>query len=178
MAVVVDYRDGVNEDGEPTPVPLSDDQLERVNQLARQAMGFSVERGDGLEVVNSPFTRMESEDQQRDWWQDPFWQDFLFSMGRWLLVGLGALLLFLLVLRPMLKRYAGQAPAPVARPAQAPTPAPAAANEAGNEPEPVPRRRRRRSSAYEQNRQDLQDMAQEDPAMVAMIVRNWMNRNE
>ena len=102
-------------------------------------------------------------------------------MGRWLLVGLAALLLFLLVLRPMLKRYARQAPAPAARPAQAqaPSPAPAAADEAGDEPEPVaPRRRRRRSSAYEQNRQDLQDMAQEDPAMVAMIVRNWMNRND
>ncbi|MEP1895349.1 MAG: flagellar basal-body MS-ring/collar protein FliF [Alloalcanivorax venustensis] len=181
VAVVVDYRDGVNDDGEAAPVPLSDDQLERINQLARQAMGFSVERGDGLEVVNSPFTRVESEDEQRAWWQDRFWQDFLFSMGRWLLVGLGALLLFLLVLRPMLKRYARQAPAPVARPAQAqaPTPAPAAADEAGEEAEPVaPRRRRRRSSAYEQNRQDLQDMAQEDPAMVAMIVRNWMNRNE
>ena len=181
VAVVVDYRDGVNEDGEAAPVPLSDDQLERINQLARQAMGFSVERGDGLEVVNSPFTQVESEDQQRAWWQDPFWQDFLFSMGRWLLVGLAALLLFLLVLRPMLKRYARQAPAPAARPAQAqaPSPAPAAADEAGDEPEPVaPRRRRRRSSAYEQNRQDLQDMAQEDPAMVAMIVRNWMNRND
>ncbi|HAI90142.1 MAG TPA: flagellar basal body M-ring protein FliF, partial [Alcanivorax sp.] len=166
---------------EAAPVPLSDDQLERINQLARQAMGFSVERGDGLEVVNSPFTQVESEDQQRAWWQDPFWQDFLFSMGRWLLVGLAALLLFLLVLRPMLKRYARQAPAPAARPAQAqaPSPAPAAADEAGDEPEPVaPRRRRRRSSAYEQNRQDLQDMAQEDPAMVAMIVRNWMNRND
>lgn len=160
VAVVVDYRDGVNDDGEAAPMPLSDDQLERINQLARQAMGFSVERGDGLEVVNSPFTRVESEDEQRAWWQDRFWQDFLFSMGRWLLVGLGALLLFLLVLRPMLKRYARQAPAPVARPAQAqaqaPTPAPAAADEAGEEAEPVaPRRRRRRSSAYEQNRQDL-----------------------
>jgi flagellar M-ring protein FliF len=132
VAVVVDYRDGVNEDGEAAPVPLSDDQLERINQLARQAMGFSVERGDGLEVVNSPFTRVESEDQQRAWWQDPFWQDFLFSMGRWLLVGLAALLLFLLVLRPMLKRYARQAPAPAARPAQAqaPSPAPAAAGAA------------------------------------------------
>ena len=110
-------------------------------------MGFSVERGDGLEVVNSPFTRVESEDEQRAWWQDRFWQDFLFSMGRWLLVGLGALLLFLLVLRPMLKRYARQAPAPVARPAQAqaraPTPAPAAVDEAGEEPEPVAPRRRR-----------------------------------
>jgi flagellar M-ring protein FliF len=114
VAVVVDYRDGVNEDGEATPVPLSDDQLERINQLARQAMGFSAERGDGLEVVNSPFTRVDAEDQQRVWWRDPFWQDFLFSMGRWLLVGLGALLLFLLVLRPMLKRYARQAPAPAA----------------------------------------------------------------
>ena len=74
VAVVVDYRDGVNDDGEAAPVPLSDDQLERINQLARQAMGFSVERGDGLEVVNSPFTRVESEDEQRAWWQDRFWQ--------------------------------------------------------------------------------------------------------
>ncbi len=184
VAVVVDYRAGVDDNGEAAPVPLSDEQLARINQLARQAMGFSAERGDGLEVVNSPFTRTETEDTQRAWWQDPFWQDFLFSMGRWLLVGLAALLLFLLVLRPMLKRYARQAaPAaarPAARPAQAPAPAQAAtAVAAEEEPEPVePRRRRRRSTAYEQNRQDLQDMAQEDPAMVAMIVRNWMNRND
>lgn len=181
VAVVVDYRDGVNDDGEAAPVALSDEQLARINQLARQAMGFSAERGDGLEVVNSPFTRVETEDEQRTWWQDPFWQDFLFSMGRWLLVGLAALLLFLLVLRPMLKRYARQAPPAAARPAQpAPAAAPAAAAASSeDEPEPAePRRRRRRSSAYEQNRQDLQDMAQEDPAMVAMIVRNWMNRND
>ena len=180
VAVVVDYRQGVDDDGQPTAEPLSDEQLTRINQLARQAMGFSAERGDGLEVVNSPFTRVEPEDDQRAWWQDPFWQDFLFSMGRWLLVGLAALLLYLLVLRPMLKRYARQAPA-VARPAQAqaPAPAPAAAVHEDETAEPAePRRRRRRSSAYEQNRQDLQDMAQEDPAMVAMIVRNWMNRND
>ncbi len=181
VAVVVDYRQGVDDDGQPTAEPLSDEQLTRINQLARQAMGFSAERGDGLEVVNSPFTRVEPEDDQRAWWQDPFWQDFLFSMGRWLLVGLAALLLYLLVLRPMLKRYARQAPA-VARPAQAQAPAPAPAAAAVHEDETAepaePRRRRRRSSAYEQNRQDLQDMAQEDPAMVAMIVRNWMNRND
>jgi flagellar M-ring protein FliF len=179
VAVVVDYRQGVDDDGQPTAEPLSDEQLTRINQLARQAMGFSAERGDGLEVVNSPFTRVEPEDDQRAWWQDPFWQDFLFSMGRWLLVGLAALLLYLLVLRPMLKRYARQAP--VARPAQAqaPAPAPSAAVHEDETAEPAePRRRRRRSSAYEQNRQDLQDMAQEDPAMVAMIVRNWMNRND
>jgi len=178
VAVVVDYRQGVDDNGQPTAEPLSEEQLTRINQLARQAMGFSAERGDGLEVVNSPFTRVEPEDQQRAWWQDPFWQEFLFSMGRWLLVGLAALLLYLLVLRPMLKRYTSQAPAPAARPAQAPAPAPPAARDE-DDPEPAePRRRRRRSSAYEQNRQDLQDMAQEDPAMVAMIVRNWMNRND
>jgi len=183
VAVVVDYREGVDENGEATTLPLSEEQLTRINQLTRQAMGFSMERGDGLEVVNSPFTRTEPEDSQRAWWQDPFWQDFMFSMGRWLLVGLAALLLYLLVLRPMLKRYASQTPPPAARPAPAPGPAPAAAATAPHsdeeEPEPAaPRRRRRRSSAYEQNRQDLQDMAQEDPAMVAMIVRNWMNRND
>ena len=43
---------------------------------------------------------------------------------------------------------------------------------------PPPRRRRRQNGAHEQNLKDLQEMAQEDPARVAMIVRSWMNRHD
>lgn len=31
---------------------------------------------------------------------------------------------------------------------------------------------------YEHNLNDLREMAQEDPRMVAMIIRSWMNANE
>ena len=41
-----------------------------------------------------------------------------------------------------------------------------------------PRRRKRKASAYEQNLSDLREMAHEDPRMVAMIVRSWMNKHD
>ena len=39
-------------------------------------------------------------------------------------------------------------------------------------------KRRRKTSLYEHNLNDLREMAQEDPRMVAMIIRSWMNANE
>ncbi|MCU5788692.1 flagellar M-ring protein FliF C-terminal domain-containing protein, partial [Alloalcanivorax marinus] len=170
----------------PAGEPLEPEQLERIRQLVRQAMGFSEERGDGLEVVNSPFTKDVDTLGRQDWWRDPFWQTLLLSLGRWLLVGLAALLLFLFVVRPLLRRFLEQRP--TQRPATA-APAPVAAAPYAARPdadgadqnmdaEPPPRRRRRQNGAHEQNLKDLQEMAQEDPAMVAMIVRSWMNRHD
>jgi flagellar M-ring protein FliF len=180
VAVVVDYQDGVDDQGQPVNEPLDPERLERIRQLVRQAMGYSEARGDGLEVVNSPFAEETVASAERDWWRDPFWQGLLMAVGRWLLVGLAALLLYWLLLRPILRRYQNQRPAPAAQ--AAPTPvaaAPYAQPERDEEPpQAPPRRRRRRSSAHEQNLKDLQDMAQEDPAMVAMIVRSWMNRHD
>ncbi|MBL7251706.1 flagellar basal-body MS-ring/collar protein FliF [Alloalcanivorax sp. C16-2] len=180
VAVVVDYQNGVDDQGKPVNEPLDPERLERIRQLVRQAMGYSEARGDGLEVVNSPFTRETEVVADRDWWRDPFWQGLLMSVGRWLLVALAALLLYTLLLRPILRRYQDQRPTPAPQAAPAPVAAaPYAQPERDEEqPEPPPRRRRRRSSAHEQNLKDLQEMAQEDPAMVAMIVRGWMNRHD
>lgn len=187
VAVVVDYQDGVNDDGEPVSEPLDPERLERIRQLVRQAMGYSEARGDGLEVVNSPFTRETVAEDDIDWWRDPFWQGLLMSVGRWLLVGLAALLLYWLLLRPFLRRYQAQRPAPAPEAAVA---SPVAAAPYAQPPrdeqqqqqqqqaDPAPRRRRRRPNAYEQNVKDLQEMAKEDPGMVAMIVRSWMKRHD
>ncbi|GAA5110593.1 flagellar basal-body MS-ring/collar protein FliF [Alloalcanivorax gelatiniphagus] len=187
VAVVVDYHDVVNDQGETVSEPLDPERLERIRQLVRQAMGYSEARGDGLEVLNSPFTEDTEVLEPRDWWRDPFWQTLLLSLGRWLLVGLAALLLFLYVIRPLLRRFLEQRPALAPQAAVAPAPvaaAPYAARPNGDAQEPraqepaQPRRRRQKNGAHEQNLKDLQEMAQEDPAMVAMIVRSWMNRND
>jgi flagellar M-ring protein FliF len=52
-AVVVNYRT-VLKDGTPTTEPLSKEELDNINNLVRQAMGFTESRGDAL-VINSPF---------------------------------------------------------------------------------------------------------------------------
>lgn len=39
-------------------------------------------------------------------------------------------------------------------------------------------KRKRRSSAYEDHLAELRELAQEDPRMIAMIVRSWMSKHE
>lgn len=179
VAVVVNYRQHTNDEGEQEMAPLDDDELARITQLARQAMGFSAERGDGLEVVNSPFTDAGADRHADAWWSSLDWPNLVLSLVRYALVALAALLLYLWVLRPLVRR------------ASQPTAAALAgfrATVGGDEDRddeqdddaetPARPRRRRRSTAYQQNLRDLQEMAEEDPAMVAMIVRTWMKKDD
>ncbi|TFH85379.1 flagellar basal body M-ring protein FliF [Billgrantia azerbaijanica] len=183
-AVVVDYRDERNEEGEWQQVPLSDVEINQIERLVRQAIGFSQARGDAIEVVNSPFSRVEEEEEALEWWQSPQVHSLALTFGRYLLVALGILFTYLLILRPLIKRYTQQ---PVLTTA---TPGGALSVQVGDEESgrdsgdtesdeertyPKPKRRRK-SSAYEDHLTELREMAQEDPRMIAMIVRNWMNQ--
>lgn len=190
-AVVVNYRTGVDADGNPTREPLSAEEMEQINRLVKQAMGFSENRGDALEVVNSPFSEAPQNVVQSDWWQTPEFFVMATSIARYLLVLLAALLLWLLILRPMVRRYAPP-PAPEAAveetetvaESSAPTPtgASATASEDGNAAAAangeLQRRLRRRSAVYEHNLATLREMAQEDPRLIAMIVSGWMKKND
>ncbi|WP_431025810.1 flagellar basal-body MS-ring/collar protein FliF [Halomonas sp. H5] len=193
VAVVVNYRDGVDEAGNPTLVPLGDEELEQIQRLTRQAMGFSPARGDALEVVNSPFEPTDDGLLELAWWQEPELQALAFGIARYLLVFVAGLLLYWLVLRPLIKRYT-EAPAPIAVPAGASGkllasigddegPESGGEAKADGDAEPAGRegleqKRRRKAGAYEQNLNDLRELAQEDPRLVAMILSSWVNDDE
>ncbi|MDI5987295.1 flagellar basal-body MS-ring/collar protein FliF [Halomonas sp. M4R5S39] len=184
-AVVVNFRDDVDENGAPTRVALAPEEIAQIERLVRQAMGFSAARGDAIEVVNSPFSRVDEREDAPQWWQSPQVHQIALTLGRYLLVALAALLLYLLILRPLIKRHTQ---APAALPQPGPTlraqvgdgdePSPMAAESEEEQTYPSPRRRKRKSSAYEQNLSDLREMAHEDPRMVAMIVRSWMTKHD
>ncbi|GAA3893715.1 flagellar basal-body MS-ring/collar protein FliF [Halomonas cibimaris] len=181
-AVVVDYRDEQNEEGEWQQVALSDEEVSQIKSLVRQAMGFTPVRGDAIEVVNTPFANVVEEETVTPWWQQRDVLTLLASLGRYLLVGLAVLLLYLLILRPLIKRYT-QPPAMASAPgatlstsvgeddSDADT---AEGSEADDGSYEKPKRKRK-TSLYEHNLNDLREMAQEDPRMVAMILRSWMN---
>src|SRR5471032_2408686 len=63
-AVVVNYQPGV--DGKTKP--LTDEQLKQVDSLVREAMGFSAERGDTLNVVNTPFNETVDDTAALPFW--------------------------------------------------------------------------------------------------------------
>ncbi|WP_043318861.1 flagellar basal-body MS-ring/collar protein FliF [Microbulbifer sp. HZ11] len=192
-AVVVNYQELVAEDGSVDQQPLSPDDLQHIEQLIRQAMGYSEARGDGLEVVNLPFTVADQQVlPERPWHEDPFWRQLILTMARYLLAGLTLLFVFRWLVRPLVNRHLQLSKPPVAIPAPQNNTVPAKSNvtqpaQAQTEgvtfeedeeiPEPIPRRKRR-SSIYEQSLMDLQSMAKDDPAMVAMIVRSWIHRDD
>ena len=54
--MVVDFQDGVNEEsGEVERQPRSDEEIERLTQLIKDAIGFDVDRGDSVSVVSVAF---------------------------------------------------------------------------------------------------------------------------
>lgn len=188
-AIVVNYRDGVDEDGNPTRVPLSDDEIASIRSLVQQAMGFSEARGDQLEVVNSPFEDTDEQRPESPWWESTLLWSLAATLGKYLLIGLVALFLWFKVLRPLVQRQTERPAFTPATPnaagagagggtdAYATTQAETAGAEA-EPPAPPQKRRERRSASYEQNLRDVREIAQEDPRLVAMIVRGWMSSHE
>lgn len=184
-AVVVNYRTEMNDEGEPVEVALTDNEVAQIERLVRQAMGFSTVRGDEVEVVNSPFARSAEESVEVDWWKDPSVLSLAGKAGRYLLVALAILLLYLLILRPLIKRYTQSPVMATATPGGTLS---ASVGEEGDDEDLessdetdetyAKPKRRRKTSLYEHNLNDLREMAQEDPRMVAMIIRSWMNANE
>lgn len=185
-AVVVDYRQITNDNGDTERQPLAAEQLAQIELLVQQAIGFSIARGDALTVVNSPFNQPEAI-AEPPWWRDPSIQQMAFSAGRYLLVGLGILLIYLLLLRPVIRRYT-ESPAPPTTSTgfHATIGDETAANETteleiDGEDAPTYARetgRKRKATNYEQHLNDLREMALQDPRMVAMIVRGWINAND
>ncbi|MEC9482196.1 MAG: flagellar basal-body MS-ring/collar protein FliF [Halomonas sp.] len=184
VAVVVNYRETINEQGEAVRVPLSDDELAQIERLVRQAMGFSEARGDELALVNSAFTQPDVSVEDTPWWQTPQAIELGLTLGRYLLVALAALFLWFMVLRPLVKRHSQPATAApslagVGPDSEASPMVPNASDEDDVEsPEESSRRRRRKASAYEQHLKQAREMALEDPRMVAIVVRSWMNEND
>ncbi|HYP83215.1 flagellar basal-body MS-ring/collar protein FliF [Variovorax sp.] len=178
VAVVVNNKDTAA-GGKPAMRALTPDELDQVRNLVKEAMGFNAERGDSLNVVNSPFADDGSDAAGPDlpFWRDPGNLPLAFMLGRYLLIALAALFAWFAVLRPLLRKHLGPPPAAAAA---APGPDAAAPSDTGpaqDEPRVSPEEALRQREA-ERQRVDLayaHDTATRDPKLVATLIQHWMN---
>ncbi|HVW69864.1 MAG TPA: flagellar basal-body MS-ring/collar protein FliF, partial [Steroidobacteraceae bacterium] len=107
VAVLVDNMRTTGKDGKVKDVPLTQQQLDHITQLVKDAVGFDESRGDNVNVVNASFTNdAPSPDGQME--QPPFWESALFLNMAKLLGGVTVLLVLVLsVLRPMIRTLIG-----------------------------------------------------------------------
>ena len=101
VSVAVDYTQVAGEDGTMTPTPRKQEEILNIRRLLQGGIGFDVTRGDSLEVVSVPFTRMDAgvvEDVPL--WEQPGFLPIL----KLVVGGLVIIILILFVIRPMLRR--------------------------------------------------------------------------
>lgn len=170
VAVVINYK--TLPDGKP--LPLSADQMKQIEDLTREAMGFSDKRGDTLNVVNSPFTATDDAGGELPFWQQQSFIEQLMIAGRWLLVLLVARILWRKAVRPQLVRRSEEA-----KVAQEQTRVRQETEEAVevrlSKDEQTQQRRTNQRLGAEVMSQRIREMSDNDPRVVALVIRQWMN---
>ncbi|BEO18847.1 flagellar M-ring protein [Serratia marcescens] len=170
VAVVVNYL-GTGKDGKPQP--MGKEQLAQIEALVREAMGYSSSRGDTLNVVNTPFTDTQVTGGELPFWQSQSFIDRLIDAGRYLLVLLVAWLLWRKLVRPQLQQRQAAQQAAIAA-ANAPAAKAVDSNKPSNEELAQRRKSQQRVSAEVQS-QRIRDLADKDPRVVALVIRQWMS---
>jgi len=168
VAVLLDDKQTMNEDGDAVRTPLTEDEILRITSLVKEAIGFNSHRGDSVNVINSAFKVPPEIELLPE-------LSLLDSPGTWdaakQALG-GAVVMFLLfgVLRPVLKELAAKGEA---MPTQAMMPGPASEG-IQNDQLTLSGGTAVSPQNHETNLSTARTLATQDPKRVAQVVNNWM----
>lgn len=104
VAVLVDGARTIGEDGVPVYTPRTQEELQQLAALVRNAVGFDETRGDQVEVVNMRFADVETPVFEDDTGFLGLSKSDYFQIAEILLFMIIAVLVILLVLRPLVGR--------------------------------------------------------------------------
>lgn len=118
VAVLVDGVYQKDTQGALSYAPRPQEQLEQISTLVRSAIGFSKDRGDQVEVVNLRFAEVEAPalaDNAPQSWMDSLLsmsKADIFTIAELTVVAIIALLVLVMVVRPLVRRIVTPEPAP------------------------------------------------------------------
>ncbi len=101
VSVALDYHNAVDEEGVTTQTPRTVQEIANIRRLLQGSIGFDMQRGDTLEVVTLPFSRVDMGEAE----VIPIYlQPWFMQVVKMVMGGIVILVLILAVIRPMLKR--------------------------------------------------------------------------
>lgn len=174
VAVVVNYKASKNQDGVSAFVPLTSQEIGQLSDLVREAVGFNQQRGDSVNVVNAAFAQSVPPEERGvpDRAVD-YLKTNLTDVVKMALIAIVVLYLLFFVVRPLMKDMNrsredarnldldAQHDEEHFNPYEA---ARAAESEDGQA----------RMSAFADLLQRAKELANNDPRMVATVLREWM----
>jgi len=166
IAVLIDNKQDAN--GET--VAWSDQELDKFGTLVKEAVGFDGARGDSVQILNVAFQPAPELAPPPE--PGLLEQPWIWDLGKQVLGGLGVLLLFFGVLKPVMRSLAERGQQEQATLAaaleQAQQQQEALAAPAGANGLPAP-------PAYENQIDTAKQMVAEDPKRVAQLMKTWVN---
>lgn len=171
-AVVVNYRKKVDENGEVTYEPLTAEEIKEINNLVKEAMGYSEKRGDSLTVTNGLFTADTAAVLDIPLWKDPDVIMLAKEIGKQLLIAAVVLFFLLKILRPFLKSLTQQPP----RPEPEKLTGEAALGQLSEQRDGTAIQAIQKS-IFDENLKRAKQLAVDEPAIVANVVKDWISKN-
>ncbi len=168
VAVVVNDRKSTDAKGKASSRPLSDKEKSQIDMLVKDAVGFDTSRGDSLNIENASFKDYGEAPKEVPIWKQTDMIELAKEIAKYLIITIVMLLVIFKVIKPALR------PLEAFRVDEHAThqPAQTAAEQAGEEeamPTPVP---------YEHNLNLAKQIAQQEPKIVASVIKEWVNGNE
>ncbi|MBK7353905.1 MAG: flagellar M-ring protein FliF [Nitrosomonas sp.] len=168
-AVVINYRGKMDEAGSLTHEPLAAEEIEKINSLVKQAMGFDENRGDSLTVTNSQFNILEEDIAEIPFWKQPDMILLAKEIGKQLIIAALVLFFLLKILKPFLKSLLPPPPPP---------PAQLQATAELDENKNLALSHQQETVNHEQNITKAKQLALNEPIIVANVIKEWVSDNE
>lgn len=182
VAVVVNYKRLVDKDGKVTVKAYTPEEMAKINDLVKQAMGYNQDRGDAVSVANSPFDGVDKPfEAPPDWWRDPANLPMAKDLAKFLITALILLYIVMRIVRPMMR--------PVFKKIDeinAPEPEPEVPEEEIEEgpdesliaEEELRKMEESTARGYRENLAMAKKLAVEDPRIVANVIKEWIGAND
>lgn len=170
VAVVVNQRTETLPNGTTRTVPLPEDEIARITNLVREAMGFSQTRGDSLNVSSAPFAAVSDASEAVPLWKDPDMLALAKELGRYLLVALAIGFVYFGVIRPLIKAVTPPPP-------EVEDEAEGAGTEEGDE-DVIVDLSGARVMSFDEKLARARELAKSDPKLVANLLKEWLGAKE
>ncbi len=183
VAVVVNNRKTTDPKGKVSYKPLTDEEKAQIDNLIKDAVGFDQNRGDSLNVQNAAFNDDKEVVAEVPLWQQPDMIELAKELAKYLMIAVVMLIVVFKIIKPAFRPLQpfrtegheaghegvdadGHAIGELATGAEG---APVD-NEPGHYTPPI--------EPYEKNLNIARQITQQDPKIVASVIRDWVNGNE
>ncbi|MDT8999348.1 flagellar basal-body MS-ring/collar protein FliF [Paucibacter sp. APW11] len=172
-AVVVNHRSSTDPKGKVNSIPVPQEELDKLTALVKETMGFNQERGDSLKIVSAPFVSEKVDNVDTPLWKQPWLIDIIRAAA----VPAALVMVALIAVFGMVR--------PAIRAAYPPPPEPSESEAEGTElnevvddqnvllgPNGLPALE---APVANEKLERARQLARDNPAAVANIVRAWVN---